>query len=249
MVYLRVDGAHDDRVKRWIKAGIPVSIVSIGNGVSDLGAEFFRWELATAVACHRMGVNAFDQPDVERAKAAARKALVGGEGKRTPRHGESILPGGPQARGDLGTAVAAAVGALRPGDTFAVLAFVPRTPAATRALRSIRRYVRDRMGNATMVGFGPGYLHSTGQLFKGGPDRLVALLLHAPSGQDVDVPGAGYSLGDLMRAQALGDVAAMHALGRRAFFVQLDSPGVMADLTRTVDAFTRAAPGPARDAR
>jgi hypothetical protein len=105
------------------------------------------------------------------------------------------------------------------------------------------------MGNATMVGFGPGYLHSTGQLFKGGPGRLVALLLHAPSGQDVDVPGAGYSLGDLMRAQALGDVEAMHALGRRAFFVQLDSPGQMAELTRTVDAFTRAAPGPARDAR
>jgi len=249
MVYFRVDGGHDDRVERWIKAGIPTSIVSMGEGVGGLGAEFFRWELAAAVACHRMGVNPFDQPDVERAKEAAREALAGGMGGRPTRHRESMAPGASADRGDLGSAVAAALADLRPGDAFVLLAFVPRTPAAERTLRSVRRTVRDRMGNATMVGFGPGYLHSTGQLFKGGPDRMVALVLHAGAAEDVVVPGAGYTLAELFRAQALGDVEAMHALGRRVTFVPLDSAQAMSELTKAVDSFTKDARESARHPR
>ena len=240
MVYLRVDGGQDDRVNRWVKAGIPVSIVSLGDGVRGLGAEFFRWELATAVACHRMGVNAFDQPDVERAKQAARKSLQGGMGGRRP-HQDPTTPGPSGDRRDLDKAVASALAAMREGDVFVVLTFSPRTPATERALRSVRRHVRDRTGNATMIGFGPGYLHSTGQLFKGGPDRLVALVLHAPSGEDVPVPGTDYRLGDLFRAQALGDVEAMRALGRRVFFAALDSPRSMTHLTKAIDEIAKEA--------
>ncbi len=236
MVYLRVDGGHNERVKGWIKAGIPVSIVSPGDGIRGLGAEFFRWELATAIACHRMGVNAFDQPDVQRAKEAARKAL---QGRMGPQHHETVLHGHSADQGNLHEAAASALAALRDGDAFVVLAFVPQTPAVERTLRTVRRHVRDRMGNATMIGFGPGYLHSTGQLFKGGPDRLVALVLHAQAGGDVGVPGAGTTLGELLHSQALGDVEAMRALGRRVFFVALDSPRSMSDLTKAVDAITK----------
>jgi hypothetical protein len=142
-------------------------------------------------------------------------------------------------RGNLDEAVASALAALRDGDAFVVLAFVPQTPASERTLRTVRRHVRDRMGNATMIGFGPGYLHSTGQLFKGGPDRLVALVLHAHAGEDIGVPGAGTTLGELLRSQALGDVEAMRALGRRVYFVALDSPRSMSDLTKAVDAITK----------
>jgi hypothetical protein len=236
MVYLRVDGGHDERVKGWIKAGIPVSIVSPGDGIRGLGAEFFRWELATAIACHRMGVNAFDQPDVQRAKEAARKAL---QGRMGAQHHETVLHGHSPDRGNLDEAVASALAALRDGDAFVVLAFVPQTPASERILRTVRRHVRDRMGNATMIGFGPGYLHSTGQLFKGGPDRLVALVLHAQAGEDVRVPGAGSTLAELLRSQAIGDVEAMRSLGRRVFFVALDSPRTISDLTKAVDAVTK----------
>jgi hypothetical protein len=94
--------------------------------------------------------------------------------------------------------------------------------------------VRDRLRNASLVGFGPRYLHSAGQLFKGGPDRLVALVLYAPSTPDVPVPGAGHTLGDVLEAQALGDFEAMRALGRRAFFLALDSPRALADVARSV---------------
>jgi hypothetical protein len=145
--------------------------------------------------------------------------------------------------------VSSAVGALREGDAFVVLAFLPQTPAAERSLATLRRHVRDRLGNATLVGFGPRYLHSTGQLFKGGPDRVVTLVVHAPSSVDVDVPGAGYTLGDLLQAQALGDVEAMRSLGRRVFFVALDSPRRMSDLKTAVEAAMKNAGKLARRAR
>jgi transaldolase/glucose-6-phosphate isomerase len=249
MVYLRSDGSQDERVERWVKAGIPVSIISVQDGVRGLGAEFFRWEVATAVACNRMGVNAFDQPDVQRAKEAARRALQGRVAGRPLVRKGAASHDPPAEAVDLDKTVAAALAALRAGDAFVVLAFLPQTPAMERSLASLRRHVRDRLGNATLVGFGPRYLHSTGQLFKGGPDRIVALVVHAPSGVDVDVPDAGYTLGDLLQAQALGDVEAMRSLGRRVFFIALDSPRRMSDLKAAVEAGTRNAGKPARRAR
>jgi hypothetical protein len=233
MIYLRVEGDHDERVEEWVKAGIPVEILSLGAGARDVGAEFFRWEMATAIACHLMGVNAFDQPDVERAKEAARRALRAR--KTDPASRDSA--GTPGRSNDESPAVgdiAAALAGLRKGDVFAVLAFAPRTSSAIRSLEGLRRRVRDLTGNATMLGFGPGYLHSTGQLIKGGPDRVVAVVVYAPSGKDVRIPGVEYTLGELFRAQARGDVEAMQTLGRRVHYLQLDSPRQLPALTRAI---------------
>jgi hypothetical protein len=234
-VALEGDLSHDAALNALEDAGHPVIRIALREPL-EVGAEFFRWELATAIACHRMGVNAFDQPDVQRAKEAARKALQRRMGLE---HHDTVLHGPSADQGNLHEAAASALAALRDGDAFVVLAFVPQTPAVERTLRTVRRHVRDRMGNATMIGFGPGYLHSTGQLFKGGPDRLVALVLHAQAGGDVGVPGAGTTLGELLHSQALGDVEAMRSLGRRVFFVALDSPRSMSDLTKAVDAITK----------
>jgi transaldolase/glucose-6-phosphate isomerase len=235
IVYLRAEGDHDDHVSKWVKAGLPTAIVSVGGGIEGIGAEFLRWEVATAVACHAMGVNAFDQPDVERAKEAARRALRPGPGR----------PGtGPETKRDESIArgvARQAVESVHVGDAFVVVAFTPETASAVRSLGALRRQVRDRLGNATLVGFGPRYLHSTGQLFKGGPDGLVTLILYAPSGEEIEVPGAGFGLGELLRAQALGDFEAMRALGRRVFFVALDSPRQLADLGKAVAVAAEAA--------
>jgi transaldolase/glucose-6-phosphate isomerase len=138
---------------------------------------------------------------------------------------------------------------LGEGDAFVVLAFVPQTAEGERTLSRLRRHVRDATGNATILGFGPRYLHSTGQLFKGGPDRIVALVVHAPAGEDVDVPDAGYSLGELLQAQALGDVEAMRALGRRVFFVTLDSPRQLSGLAKAVEAAAVESARPIRRSR
>ena len=142
---------------------------------------------------------------------------------------------------DLRGVARQAVEAVHEGDAFVVVAFTPETTSAVRSLGAMRRHVRDRLGNATLIGFGPRYLHSTGQLFKGGPDRLVTLIVHAPSEDEIEVPGAGYGLGELLRAQALGDFEAMRGLGRRVFFVALDTPRQLAELGKAVAVAAEAA--------
>lgn len=239
LIYLRLDGTMDSHVERWVRAKIPVAVVQAEPGVRGLGAEFFRWEIATAVACHRMGVNAFDQPDVESAKAAARNVLAAdppGAARDTPVPWTLQSPEGPsQSPADLAEAMEGILGELRPGDAFVLLSFLPETPAVERALLRMRRRVRDTLGHATIASFGPRYLHSTGQLFKGGADRFVALLLHAPSKADVLVPGGEHSLGDLLRAQVAGDFEAMRARGRRVHFLTLDAPKRISEVAAAVD--------------
>jgi hypothetical protein len=236
MVYLRSDGSLDERVESWVGAGIPVAIVTMRPGAAGLGAEFFRWETATAVACHRHGVNAFDQPDVQQAKVAAREALRGppgsSDGGRRRRPWRIEGPGDRAPSSDLTQAMSSVLSRLQPGDAFVLLAYLPQTKAAERDLGRVRRQVRDHLRNATLVGFGPRYLHSTGQLFKGGPDRIVVLVVRAPSTQDVPIPGEGHTLGGLMQAQAIGDYEAMKAIGRRVFLLTLDSPRRLSEVAR-----------------
>lgn len=169
-----------------------------------LGGEFFRWELAVAVAGHVLGIHPFDQPDVERTKAATRRFLEEG----TPR----VEWGDPRAL----------LGTVRPGDYVAVQAFVPRTEAWERRLQAIRLGLRDRLRVATTVGFGPRFLHSTGQLHKGGPPTGVFLQVVEEPREDVPVPGAGHTFGQLLLAQAAGDLHALLAAGRRAARVRVE---------------------------
>jgi glucose-6-phosphate isomerase len=171
---------------------------------ADLGREMFRWEFATAVVGVVLGINPFDQPDVQSAKDATARALDDAAGQR-PEAGDaaSILDG------------------VRPPDYVAIQAYVPRDAEHEAALQTARIRIRDRLGVATTLGFGPRFLHSTGQLHKGGPATVVAIQVVEPPATDRPIPGRELTFGRLLAAQADGDLAALRARDRRAVRVDL----------------------------
>ncbi len=197
-----------------------------------VGGEFVRWEVAAAALGLVLEVNPFDQPDVASAKSATETLL-----EEFRRDGTFRLPmplvsepglsasADPARLGDTPPTVAAAVRSLLEsvddGDYFAVLAFLPPDRETWAALDRLRTTVRDALGAATTVGIGPRYLHSAGQLHKGGPDRGVYLMLTADPDRDLPIPGRPESFGTLIAAQAAGDFAALQARGRRILRVHL----------------------------
>lgn len=169
-------------------------------GTPDLGAQLFRFELATAVACSILGINAFDQPNVEAAKQATR----------------DILAQGPQGPPEPGDAPALLAG-VSPGDYIGIQAYLDHSPEEAATLQRRRLGLRDDHHVATTVGFGPRFLHSTGQLQKGGPNSGVFLqTTDASRDVDVAIPGQPFTFGTLIDAQSLGDLQALRAQGRRA---------------------------------
>jgi len=183
----------------------------------DLGAEFLKWELATWELCNELDVNAFDQPDVEAAKALAREELA----RRGPGAGGSDATLTPE---DLASAA-------RPGDYLAILAYLPPRPDVAAALGALRVAWAARLGIATTLGFGPRYLHSTGQLHKGGPNTGLFLVLTADDAVDLEIPEMGVTFGQLKRAQATGDIRALLAKGRRVAHLHLRRPEDVFGLT------------------
>jgi transaldolase / glucose-6-phosphate isomerase len=185
-------------------------VIDLGNGGVDgggaaLGAEVVRWEIAIALAGALLGINPFDQPDVEAAKHAARTVLDG------------ALPDLPV------TAVADALATVKPGDYVAIQAFVDPQSSNLGRFQTARMAVRDRFRVATTLAVGPRYLHSTGQLHKGGPPSGVFLqVLDVEHGRDVEIPGRPFTFGDLVRAQAAGDYLALQERDRRVFRVRAD---------------------------
>jgi hypothetical protein len=192
------------------RAGHPVIRLPYA-GVEQVGGEFFRWEFATAVAGHVLGIQPFDQPNVQEAKDATSRVLAG------------ETPGGEPLPAEV------ALASLRAGDYLAITAFVPRTAAMEERLTAVRLALRDRFGVAATVGFGPRFLHSTGQLHKGGPNTGVFLQVVGDDPEDAAVPGAAYTFGQLERAQADGDLAALLAHGRRAARLSLEELERLAD--------------------
>ncbi len=177
----------------------------------DLGAEFFRWELATAVAGSNIGIQPFDQPNVQAAKDMTDSVL--GQFKRSrklPAIEDSASLGKLLAEGGR-------------GDYLAIMAYVRQTPEVDQALNALRRKVTERHGVATTMGYGPRFLHSTGQLHKGGPGSGLFLQLTREHSQDVAIPDAPYTFGVLADAQAVGDLRALRASERRAIRVDLGS--------------------------
>jgi transaldolase/glucose-6-phosphate isomerase len=242
-IHLRLDAAPDPEQDRAIKAleraGLPVIRVAVAD-IWALGAEFFRWEFATAVAGALLGINPFDQPDVEASKVATRALTeeyeaTGALPAETPFASEGGLrlfadaanaaalrdkPAGasrPEPAGALG----AHLRRLRPGDYFALLAYLPMTARNEDRLQAIRHRVRDVTRVATCLGFGPRFLHSTGQAYKGGPDSGVFLQLTCDDAVDLPVPGRRYSFGVVKAAQARGDFRVLAERGRRALRVHL----------------------------
>lgn len=205
----------DDGTRAWLaameRAGHPVDRRHLDAPI-ELGAEFYRWEFATAVAGALLEVNAFDQPDVQDAKTRT-AALLGRLDRGEP------LPEIPAASD---ADVRALLGSLQRGrQSLSVLAYLPFDPAIEAAAGALRVAIRDRHGVATAFGYGPRYLHSTGQCHKGGPGTEAFLVLTADHADDLPVPDRSYTFGQLERAQALGDLEALTARGRRALRVHL----------------------------
>src|SRR6185295_9159426 len=197
-------GEHDG-LDALQNVGHPVARLRY-DGREQIGGEFFRWEMATAVAGYVLGINPFDQPNVQEAKDATKAILASG----------SVEDPGFD---DLG----ALLKEVTEGDYVAILAYLDRTSETEDAIERVRVAIRDRYRVATTTGFGPRFLHSTGQLHKGGPNSGVFIQV-VDRGRSVDlpIPGQPYTFGTLIDAQALGDLRSLRARGRRVARVTFD---------------------------
>ena len=213
-VYLRRDGddnvATDAAIEEIQSSGQPVVRLDLADKY-DVGAEFFRWEMATAVAGAVLGINPFDQPDVQAAKDMTEGVL-----RQFESRGELPEMAAP------GSLLGILAGA-KPGDYLSIMAYVRQTPETDKALDALRRKVMQRHGIATTLGYGPRFLHSTGQLHKGGPSSGLFLQITGDHGRDVSIPGQVFTFGVLADAQALGDLQALKASQRRASRIHLGS--------------------------
>jgi glucose-6-phosphate isomerase len=226
----------DAKVAALEAAGHPVVTIEIED-LYEIFGQFFTWEIATAVAGSVMGINPFNQPDVEAAKIETRTLTTeyektgelperqpvlseaGIELYATEAYAAKLRSAAPTD--SLTGFLRAHLDELRAGDYFAALAFLPMFPEHEAAIQVLRHRVRDRKHVATCLGFGPRFLHSTGQDYKGGPNTGVFLQITAKHAEDEDIPGQKYSFGVVIDAQAAGDLAVLEARGRRALRVHL----------------------------
>jgi transaldolase / glucose-6-phosphate isomerase len=245
------DAAQEEALAALERDGHPVLRIVLGDRY-HIGQEFFRWEFATAVAGAIIGINPFDQPDVEASKIKTRELTAAFEktGRLPPENpiwqgdGIKLFADGRNADSLMGLAKEASLPGLlrahlariRPGDYVALLAYVERNARHRDALQELRTMVRDEKRVATCVGFGPRFLHSTGQAYKGGPPSGVVLQITCDDAEDLPVPGQKYSFGIVKAAQARGDFDVLAERGRRALRVHLgaDVAAGLAMLTETI---------------
>tara|TARA_B100001013_G_scaffold266477_1_gene168288 strand:- start:573 stop:1268 length:696 start_codon:yes stop_codon:yes gene_type:complete len=203
----------------------------------QIGSEFVRWQIAVASVGSLMGINPFDQPDVQGSKDRTTAILDSYKaGTGMPDRAPIAMDAGwlvfadlerdeelaRQQHGDgLDSWLSAHLGRAQVPDYVALQAFVSCEPRTLSAFQEIRQLLRERRGVATTLGWGPAFLHSTGQLHKGGPDNGIFLQITADDSEDIEIPGAGYSFGRLVRAQSLGDLAALEERERRVLRVHL----------------------------
>jgi transaldolase / glucose-6-phosphate isomerase len=230
------DAAQEDLVAKLERRGLPVIRVGVCSRY-HIGQEFLRWEIATAVAGAVIGINPFDQPDVEASKIETRKLMeayerdgaLPAEAPLFVENGIALFADAENARalqqGSAKTSLAGWLGAhlgrLQAGDYCALLAYIERSPRHERALRDIRATIRDAKRVATCAGFGPRFLHSTGQAYKGGPNSGVFLQITADPANELPVPGRRYGFGAVIAAQARGDLAVLNKRERRALRVHM----------------------------
>jgi glucose-6-phosphate isomerase len=234
-VALATDRDHPDaeRLDALEAAGHPV--LRLSTRMDGLGAEFFRWEFATAVAGAALGINPFDEPNVSEAKEKTRALLNAyGADRRLPEtdplaendrvalHTRAFAGESPEGL------IRAAIDDLKPGDYAAFLSYLPADPTVTRAVAEIRRAIRTRTRAASTFGVGPRYLHSTGQYHKGGPNTVLAFVITGEDATGTEIPEAGYSFSVLKRAQALGDYQTLETHGRRVVRIHVrgEDPGM-----------------------
>lgn len=222
-VYLRNNDELDAGVGTLKKAGFPVIELPIANPY-DVGAEFFRWEVAISVVCHILGINAFDQPDVQDSKL------------RTIAKIEDYQKTGKLADVDLVdvSELSKFVSGAKAGDFIAINAYVPRNKSTVESLQALRVALREKTKCAVTAGFGPRFQHSTGQFHKGGPNKGLFIQVVYDAKQDMDIPNQGMTFGTLIRAQALGDYEALKAAGRKAIRIKLSDPSELKKLVEAL---------------
>ncbi len=219
------DGEGDSKLETQLAAleaaGHPVVRLGLSEMV-DLGQEFFRWEVAVAAAGAVLGIHPFNQPDVQLAKELARQAMGQAKAKAKKSHnGEKPISAA--RRKPLAQALQSWLAAVGPGDYIALQAYLAPAAEVTTALQKIRQALGSRLKAPTTLGYGPRFLHSTGQLHKGGPNTGLFLQLVDNPKQDLAVPETEYTFGALIQAQALGDFMALKQRGRRVLRVNLGS--------------------------
>ncbi len=233
------DAAHDDKLTALEHAGHPVVRI-VMKSIDHLGQEFFRFEMATAVAGSILGINPFDQPDVEAAKIKTRELTTAYEKTGALPAEQPVISTAEAdlytdatnaaalraagANGDLTSWLKAHLSRSNHGDYVALLGYIARDKATIDALQAMRLEVREKRHVATCAEFGPRFLHSTGQAYKGGPDSGVFLQITADDAKDLPVPGQKASFGVIKAAQARGDFDVLTERGRRALRVHLKGP-------------------------
>lgn len=233
-IALRGDKVEENRLAAYEKSGAPVVRIVL-NDLYDLGPEFLHWEVATAIAGALLQINPFDEPNVSESKQNTSQLLkefvekgqlpepafdLQKEGIAVSFTGAAKQALGPRVSRPQ-DALKALIGSAQEGDYVALLAYVPATGRVAQRLASLRNALRDSMHNAITLGYGPRYLHSTGQLHKGGANNGVFLVFVADAREDVSIPEQPYSFAILNRAQALGDFRSLESHKRRAAYIDL----------------------------
>jgi transaldolase/glucose-6-phosphate isomerase len=245
----QIDLAQREAVAAVERAGHPVARINIKD-IWHIGQEFFRWEIAVAVAGAIIGIDPFNQPDVEASKDKTRALTQDYEKSHSfPKEDPVFRENGlavyadPRNAAELGRHntlsgyLKSHFGRVHAGDYVALLAYIQRNEANTQALTAMRVRIRDSTHAATCLGFGPRFQHSTGQVYKGGPNTGVFLQITCDDPADIDVPGHSYSFGVVKAAQARGDLDVLVERGRRVLRVHIKHVDAgLADLAHALDA-------------
>ena len=229
------DAPDAERLDALEAAGHPV--LRLSTRIAGLGAEFFRWEFATAIAGAGLGINPFDEPNVSEAKEKTKSLLAAVASKGSLPQPAAVAAAGPIAAfsptiraASPGAVVAAALATLKPHDYVAFLSYLPATSDVESRIAEIRNGIRMRHHVATTFGVGPRYLHSTGQYHKGGPNTALAFVITGDDATETPIPEAGYTFATLKQAQALGDADTLAAHDRRVVRLHIKTGGSIDDV-------------------
>jgi transaldolase/glucose-6-phosphate isomerase len=232
-VYLRLQGDENHMLDRQVAAletnGHPVARMDL-HDKHDIGQEFFRWEFAVAAAGAALGINPFNQPDVQLAKDLSKKAMS--ESDKSGAKLKDEVAGADSSA--LGKMVGAWLGKKKARDYVVVQAYIEPSRENTAKLQALCSALQSRLGVATTLGFGPRFLHSTGQLHKGGPNSALVLQIVDQPADNLAVPETNYTFDALIQAQAIGDFTALKQRRRRALRVNLGGDSA-SGLTRLTD--------------
>ena len=242
-VYFSNDGRQDHALEELAQSGHPTITFRIEDPY-DLGAEFLKWETATAVTCAMIGVNAFDQPNVQLSKSITQRMITeiklnSGLNEEKPifRSDEVDVYGNDEALSksqDISDLINIFLSESKPGDFIGINAFVTRNAGYFSGLQKFREALAIKNGLATTLGFGPRFLHSTGQIHKGGKNNGHFLIITEDHDDDIEIPGEGMSFGTLQVAQAIGDMSALQQMGRHVIRLHFKKgklrPDILAEL-------------------